>query len=266
VAERRIKTVGRPSYGRPVPPRSRARRRPSFHLGLIPKRILILLASTLIITLILGQVFKVSSIVVKPATSPASTTEEVRKIMSAHWSMRNTLTFNASTFTQDLMAVDASIKSVVVKRQLPGGLIITVALKQPSLGWMTGSDGHLLDADGTAIGPLPVGSKLPLVIDDSNLPVTTGQAVVSPRFVSFVTASAIQIPNTGLGITKYEIKDTTLDLYLSTNRGYQLILDTSRPVGDEVTDLKAVLANLKLTNKTPAQYIDLRISGRAYYK
>ncbi|MBW4061870.1 FtsQ-type POTRA domain-containing protein [Candidatus Saccharibacteria bacterium] len=247
-----------------MPPRPRGRTRPSFKLGLIPRRLLLLAIALVVVILGLRQVFSIRTITVVPANP--TTAAEAKQILGASWSLGNALTFNGSSFSSKLTAMDATIKSVSTTRLLPSGLRVVVTFKQPSLGWLSGNEGHLLDVDGTAIGVLPAGNKLPVVTDDSNLPVTAGQAVVAPRFVSFVTGVSKQLPNTGLTATKYEIKDTTFDLYVTTNKGYQLILDTSRPVGDEMGDLTAVLNNLKQTGKTPAQYIDLRIAGRAYYK
>ena len=264
MAERRIRSNGRPIYGRPMVRRPKARRSYAIHLGLVPRRILMLVAAILLVGFGLGQIFGIHTIT--SVGSTGSVVAESRVITDSSWSLGNTLTFSNSSFSIKLLAADATIKTVKTTRVWPSTLRVTVTQKQPTLGWTTGGDGYLLDADGTVIGSLSAASKLPVVDDDSNLPVKTGDVAVSPRFVNFVTGLADQIPNTGLTPSKYEIKDTTFDLYVTTNHGYQLIFDTSRAVGDEVGDLKAVQANLKQTGKTPTQYIDLRIAGRAYYK
>ena len=62
------------------------------------------------------------------------------------------------------------------------------------------------------------------------------------------------------------MKESTLDLYAKTDKGYVVIFDTSRPVGEGIGDLKVVLASLAAQKRTPAEYIDLRVSGKAYYK
>ena len=262
---RRIRTAGRPTYGRPVPARTRARRIPSFHLGLVPRRLIILVVVGFVALFGLWQLFKIHTVTIVPSSAQASLAHSAQQVVTSSVWLDNSLTFSPASFQSKFIAANPGIKTVQVTRTSPQSLRVAVVMKQPSLGWLSGSDGYILDADGTVIGSLPVGKQV-VVEDDSNLPVATGQAVASARFVSFVMAVADQIPNTGLKPTKYEIKDTTLDLYVTTSTGYQLIFDTSRAVGDEVGDLKLVLANLKQTGKTPTQYIDLRIPGRAYYK
>ncbi len=65
---------------------------------------------------------------------------------------------------------------------------------------------------------------------------------------------------------RYEIKDTTLDLYVTMAAGYYVVFDTSRSPTGEVGDLKTLLTFMASQHKTAAQYIDLRISGRAYFQ
>jgi hypothetical protein len=105
-----------------------------------------------------------------------------------------------------------------------------------------------------------------VVQDDSNLPVRPARRVVGTRFVTFVTALAQALPGLKLTSTKYEIKDTTYDLYVSTTAGYRLILDTGRAAGDQAGDIDTMLRFLVKQRKHPAEYIDLRVPGRAYYK
>jgi hypothetical protein len=63
-----------------------------------------------------------------------------------------------------------------------------------------------------------------------------------------------------------DVKETTFDLHVTTDKGYKLIMDTSRPVEEGTRDLKAVLALLASQKKAPTEYVDLRIAGKAYYK
>jgi cell division septal protein FtsQ len=121
-----------------------------------------------------------------------------------------------------------------------------------------------LAANLITLGSLPSGSTLPVVVDGSNLPVQKGQQVVTANFVTFCNDLLANLPSTGLSATGLRVQDTTFDLYVKTNKGYQLIFDTTRPAADEIADLKTVLHTL--AGKAPTQYIDMRISGKAYYQ
>jgi hypothetical protein len=90
--------------------------------------------------------------------------------------------------------------------------------------------------------------------------------VTTSRFVAFVGELVPALAANGIGATSLDVKETTLDLSVTTNKGYRLIFDTGRTVAEEMADLKAVLGLLATQKKTPAEYIDLRVSGKAYYK
>ncbi len=212
----------------------------------------------------LKQVFNVNTIQVKSPSRMAEIQAEVQKLVDDRWQQRNLLTLNGAALEDDLLKADPMIKTAETRRKWMNGISVEVVLKQPSLGWSSGNQAYLLDRDGSAIGQLPPGTGLPVVIDGSNLPVELGSRVATARFVGFTGELAQALNALKLNPTRYEVKDTTLDLYVTTNKGYQLIFDTSRSAQDEVRDLQALLGFLN--GKVPAQYIDLRITGKAYYK
>ncbi len=153
-----------------------------------------------------------------------------------------------------------------MKRKWFHGVIVTATLKQPSLGWSTGNQIYVLDKDGTVIGVAAGSVSFPVVYDGSNLPVAVGQRVASVHFVDFVSSIVPALAASGITVTRLDIKDTTFDLAAQTNKGYRLLFDTSRGAAEEVADLNAVQRLLVTQKRTPAEYIDLRIAGKAYYK
>jgi cell division septal protein FtsQ len=212
------------------------------------------------------KLFSVNHVIVHAPGRVGEIQAETMKLLKSSWRQGNLLTLNEEDLESQLSTTDPILKSVQVRRQFMHGVVLLATIKQPSMGWASDNQRYLLDKDGTAIGGLPVGSALPLVNDGSNLPVKVGQQVVSSRFVSFVTGLTPGLAAQGLGVTALEVKDTTLDLTVSTNKGYKLLMDTSRPLEDELVDLKAVEGVLAAQKKAPAQYIDLRVSGKAYYQ
>ncbi|HSX02096.1 MAG TPA: FtsQ-type POTRA domain-containing protein [Candidatus Saccharimonadia bacterium] len=266
--QRRVRTVGRPTYGRLQPATGR-RGRPAarrLNLGLIPRRLLVLGGAIILAVIGLWQFFAIKTIDVKSPARVADITVEAQKGLGASLWQQNLLTLNAAALQSSLLRADPFLKTVDVQRRWPRSLTLTVTLKQPSLGWSSGDQAYLLDHDGGVISPLPAGFTRPVVFDDSNLPVTVGQQVASSRFIAFVGGMASALSATGLTATRYEVKDTTLDLYITTNKGYQLILDTSRDPQGEVNDLRTLVGFLGKQGKSPTAYIDLRIAGKAYYK
>jgi cell division septal protein FtsQ len=232
----------------------------------MPQRLLLLGAAIAGVSWFLLQTFTITSIQVQAAANVEAIKSQTEQIVAHNWWQHTLLTFNGSALEAELMRTNPTIESVDVHRRWPHGVSLAVAFKAYGLAWSSGNQSYLLDRRGVAIGMLPAGSELPVVYDGSNLPVEVGKGVASSRFVEFVTSLATTLPAMGLGVTRYEVKDTTYDLYVTTNKGYRLILDTARPAGDSMADLAALQAFLTKQGKTPVEYVDLRIAGKAYYK
>jgi cell division septal protein FtsQ len=266
VNERRVR-ASRQVYGRSMPlPRQGRVRAPKPAMSLAQRRLLIMVAVVGAGLWSLWQIFKINDIVVEAPGRQADIQTETRKLMGQSWMQQNLLTLNDGELAQRLTDSDPLLRSVDVRRRWLHGIKVSAVLKQPSMGWRSDDQQYLVDRDGTAIGVLPAGSTLPVVDDGSNLPVKVGQRVATSRFVGFVTDLAPALKGVGVGVTGLSVKDTTLDLSVKTDKGYRLIMDTSREVGEQVNDLKAVLNLLAAQKKAPAEYIDLRIAGKAYYK
>jgi cell division septal protein FtsQ len=270
MAERRVvRPVGRPQYGRPTPP---PKRRRTLRVGPttggvvkgLPWRLISLIGGIVIVLWVVWSLFNVHSVVVTTPTKNDNVKSEVQTLLTKSFTQDNLLTLDTGKLTTDLITLDPQLKAVTISRLWPHGVQVVVTQKQPALGWSTGNQNYLLDRDGTVIGSLPSGSTLQVVVDGSNLPVQKGQQVVTASFVTFCNELLADLPSTGLKATGLRVQDTTFDLYVQTNKNYQLIFDTTRPAADEVADLKTVLATL--AGKVPSQYIDMRISGKAYYQ
>jgi len=267
--ERRVRSDGRPVYGRAQALGSRPSRRGQTHPRLSPLqgRLLLALGVLAVAGWGVGQLFALRTIRVEAPARQAAITTEVRTLTSASVWQGNLLTLNAQALGSKLQQADPSLRSVSIQRHWLHAITVTVTLKQPSLQWSTGNQIYVLDRDGTVIGqPAGTAAGLPLVYDGSNLPVQIGQQAVSSHFIEFVEQLVPGLAADGVTVTRLDIKDTTLDLSAQTNKGYRLLFDTSRGADDEIADLKAVQRLLAAQKKTPADYIDLRVAGKAYYK
>lgn len=266
--QRRVRPMGRQIYGRQQSYQRPGRSRPARPaLSLWQRRSLLLLVVSVAAGWGLWHQFEIRNIQVKASGGAGEAVKaDTQKILSGSALMGNLLTLNEQVLESKLQQAEPALRSVAIARRPWHTVVITATLKQPSLGWSSGDQQYLLDSDGTVIGAFPGGSGYATVVDGSNLPVQSGQQVVSPHFVAFVQALAPGLKAAGYGIKSLSINDTTLDLTVVTGKGYNLVFDTSRNAGDELSDLRSVQTLLTQQKKTPASYIDLRIAGKAYWK
>lgn len=269
MSERRVRSEGRQVYGRatglgrPAASRRWRLRGPS----LLQRRLVWLAIALVAMGWWCAWAFAVRTVVVTAGTGDAAGIKATAESqLQSSGLTDNLLLLNTGALSAKLQQADPALESLSIGRRWPHTVVITAVLQEPSLGWSTDGNEYLLDRDGTVIGAFPAGAKLPVVMDNSNLPVAAGKQVVSAQFVGFVQALVPALAADGYSVSGMSIQDTTFDLTVATNKGYKLIFDTTRAVGREVADLKAVQKVLTTSKQTPASYIDLRIAGKAYYK
>lgn len=266
--ERSVRATGRPIYGRAQPlvrpRRGRGVKRPRFTLLQI--RLFIIAVVIVAVGWGIGQLFALQMITVVAPARSVEIKNESKKIIEGNWRWGNLVLFDGDGFVTKLQQTDPALRNVSVRRKWFHTIIVTAALKQPSLGWSTGNQAYVLDRDGTVIGATNAVAPLPVVFDGSNIALQVGQKVVSTHFVEFASAIVPALNAVGISVTRLDIKDTTLDLSAQTNKGYSLLFDTGRTVPEAIADLQAVQRLLVIQKRTPLEYIDLRIAGKAYYK
>jgi cell division septal protein FtsQ len=265
--QRHVRRSGvRPVYGRrPLPSRS-------WSLPKVSSRWLKVAGVAVLVLLLFSWLASVTQIKkVQVTGNSAISTSELQKAVHAALRQqlfgKSTLTFNAGAVGGYLEQSDLGIKEANVSRSLPGTIKIKVVERIPSLIWQSGGGKYLLDSDGTIIGPVSAKYQaLPVVEDSTGLPVKVGGRAVPSQFVSFSREFIRRLPETGLAASQVTVPVTTSEIYISTNKGFGLKIDTTRPPGDEIADLKLVLGELAKSHQSPSQYIDLRVEHKAYYK
>jgi len=105
------------------------------------------------------------------------------------------------------------------------------------------------------------------IIDNSGIKLEKGQAVVSNKFLKFVGRLVEEAINKGYFITEAIIppqKTREVDIKLK-GRGTIIKLAIDREVTGQIEDMNRVLLYMDKTTIQPS-YIDIRISGKAFYK
>lgn len=194
---------------------------------------------------------------------------QVEKILASSYLNQNIIFVSAGQINSQLKADNYQIAKAEIVRIPFNTLRIVVKEQKPSILWQSNGTLSIFTEDGRAYSGEPsedLKSSLPTVVDTANLEVVAGEQVVSVGFLDFVNKLYKALPERNIKATKFEIKDTTTELFVTTQDGYVIRLDSTRPVGEQMTDLVTVLDLLKQQGKKPLEYIDLRINGKAFYK
>ncbi len=267
-SSRHVSRPGRPVYGRPA-----SRRQSSKPKLKLPRNAV---KWGIILTIVLGMIAFISSVTtLKKVTIVGNhtlATDRLERLtataLSKQWFGKNTVLIDSTATARSIQSAEPGVRTIAVTKHLPSTLLVTVTERQPSLNWRSGGQLYLLDSDGTVLG-ISSGQyvKLAVVMDSANLPVKQGSRVVPRDFVTFATTIATQLPTAAkLQISQMTVQESTSELYVTTDKGLLLKFDTTRLAAGELSDLAKVLQQLQSLKKTPAQYIDLRVEHKAYYK
>jgi hypothetical protein len=136
--------------------------------------------------------------------------------------------------------------------------------------WQHGDANDLLDGEGTVFqysGEQLNGvvvANLPNVIDLQNQPVTEGKQLMSRQFVNFIQqTNSFFVNRFPIPIDHFEIGQSSFEVTLVTKDGWKALLDTTRQPESELQALQQVFEHF---HADIHEYVDLRVSGRAYFK
>lgn len=263
---RTVKRQNRPIYRSTYKLPKRATRYPRVGV-LIVTSIMVLIGSVYII--FLSGFFKIHQIIVEGSGEVPSSdiVQLVRQTMQSSFLGDNSLFVNTGGLEKKLLNQNYQLENVHISRQLPNDLKVAVTFRTPALLWRSNDSIYVLAANGNAIAqPKTTNFNLPTVVDTTNLPVKLGDQVVPSSFINFTQSLVGKLSTAKLEVKELSVPETTTELYIQTKQGYIIKFDTTKRVEDQFSELQLVLQTLKAQNKTPQQYIDLRIENRAFYK
>lgn len=148
-----------------------------------------------------------------------------------------------------------------------GKSVFVLRLREPTVGWTINGKQQYVDSTGTAFSRNYFTSPAVQVVDKSGIQVEAGQAIASNRFLGFVGRAVALAKQQGFTVRSVIIPaGTTRQVELQLQGvGYPVKLSIDRGVGEQVEDMARAVRWLKSHGKSP-KYLDVRVSGEAFYK
>lgn len=178
---------------------------------------------------------------------------------------KNILLLDTSKIQKHVQEKQPTAYKVEISRGLPDTLKIKIENKTPAVIWQTQDKSYFIAVDGFVLGETQdsASSNLIKVLDQKNIAIKTETQIVAPSFVDFVTKAIDQIKNeTGLNPLAVNVGETTFQINVKT-ADFEIILDTTRDLDNQIKALKTVLDKHK---NEITKYVDLRVNGRAYWQ
>lgn len=193
------------------------------------------------------------------------------KLLTESVTNRNKLTLNEGGIADKLEAMYPELASVTVQVPLLGHnpqIVLESAPLDLRLQTSTGQV-FILAASGKAMAEVSNQSYsgIPLINDQSGLPVHVGSVALPNTDVAFIQTVTSQLVASHLAISSLTLPQATSELDIHLNgRPYLVKFNLEADAKAQVGTYLAVNKYLTSLNIIPSQYVDVRVPGRAYYK
>lgn len=243
------------------------------------RRLLTFIAGIIVLAIgfiwfLIGQyIVGIGDISFTPATTSqpemAKYTTVITRYLDEHPVERFRFALNQTRLNQYVSATMPEVSNVTATGFLSNRPDFAITLRKPIAVWKGETTQSFVDDKGVSFSQNFYTAPSVSIVDSSGIKETqTGVTVVSERLLRFL-GRLIAITNTsGLGkVTEATLpKNTTREIDIKIqNRPYYIKTHIDRDPAATVEDIKRVVNYLD-QKKITLQYIDVRVSGRAFYK
>lgn len=198
-----------------------------------------------------------------------------QQVLGSSFANSNKLTINTDKIAKEVQAQFPELGAVTVVLPFIGRqAAVHIQTSRPALLLSSGQAGgvFLVDESGRAMMdaskvPVSVKEQLPVVQDQSGMPVSVGDSVLPKDDVDFITEVIGQLAAKNIKVSAMTLPagGSELDVFIegaSYFVKYNLRGDARVAVGSFL----AVKQHLEREGKTPGSYIDVRVENKAYYR
>ncbi len=202
-------------------------------------------------------------------TAPYAAT--IQRYLSSHPFERTRMTIDTvrlAMYLQENGHPEISSVSPSVEFGGLGVAKIRLTPRKPVVSWNTGVSTLYVDSDGNAFSQNFFAAPTIEVVDETGIQTTDNQVLVSNRFLAFIGRIVGRLHDQGYTVTKIVLPvNTTRQILVSLDGvAYPVKLSVDRPAGEQAQDTARALRFLAKQGIVPKEYVDVRVSGRAYYK
>lgn len=192
-------------------------------------------------------------------------------LASSPWN-RNKITIDTGQFKQQMLAAFPELADVSVALPLLAHRpVVYLEPAQPALVLLANNGSFVLDTNGRALvssTELADTKGLPQVTDQSSLQVERNRQVLAADDVRFIQTVSRQLAAKGVGVASMTLPaaSSQLDVRIAKQPYYVKFNLRDGDARGQVGTYLATMATLQRQKVSPAQYVDVRVEGRAYYQ
>lgn len=148
-----------------------------------------------------------------------------------------------------------------------GKTAFVVKMRQPIVAWNINGNRQYVDDTGTAFTRNYFDDPKVQIVDESGIQITGGETVASNRFLGFIGRVVGLAKTSGYTVTDVILpRGMTREVDIRVEGiEYPVRFSVDRSAGEQVEDMGRAVAWLSARQQKP-EYLDIRVSRRAFYK
>lgn len=197
--------------------------------------------------------------------------QKIAEYLQKHPFERFRFALNTGSLLAYLQAHDMpeveSINSTVNPGDGIGKAQLTLTFRRPVVVWQTAGVTMYVDAKGNSFQRNYYTEPSVRVVDQTGIQSQDNQVLASNRFLSFIGKVVGRMQENGYKVEQMILPaNTTRQVQVKlAGVSYPIKLSVDRPVGEQAEDAARAIGFMQQKNITP-QYVDVRVSGRAFYQ
>lgn len=205
------------------------------------------------------------------AVPMASYQQKIYEYLQKHPLERFRFSLNTGALTTYLQTHDMpEVSSVQLDGTATGSLgtaQLAMAFRQPVVVWQAGNTRTYVDAHGNSFTHNYYPEPTVQVVDQTGIQTQDNRVLASQHFLGFIGQVIGQMTASGYAVSQVILPaNTTRQVQLRLDGvSYPIKVSIDRPVGEQVEDATRAIRYLAAKGIQP-QYIDVRVSGKAYYQ
>lgn len=175
---------------------------------------------------------------------------------------RNILFLMTGKYLNELSQRFPILQQARIIRGLPSTVKLVASERKQVLVWCTNTCVEI-DSHGFAYQEVTRPTDKVVLDDKTGIPLKVGDRIVSTQFIEFYLGALEQLDAIGVKIASSHMDETTFKINLKTVEGWEVILDSSESLKNQMSALKQVLETNRADIK---EYVDVRVPGTVYVK
>ncbi len=184
---------------------------------------------------------------------------------------RNKITFDESSLVLAMQKQFPEISGAWVQMPFFGQKpTVHITVATPAFLYSAGNVSYILNTEGIVVGTqasLPTIKGLPIIIDQSNIPVKNGSKVISSDSVDFINQIMAQAKKAKINISNIVLPAVAQEIQLrTTDKSYYVKFYFGNDVLTQTGQWLAARHEFDSKGITPTEYLDVRVPGKVFYK